>query len=96
MDTTTTRSFDPATERDYWRSNYASRPYVSAGSSYDDYAPAYDYGITSYSRYRDRSWDDVESDLGRDWDRAKGKSKLTWEHAKAAVRDAWDRLTGHR
>jgi hypothetical protein len=93
---TTTRKIDAAAERDYWRSNYADRPYVSAGSSFDDYAPAYDYGVSSYGRHQGRSWDDVEGDLGRDWDRAKGSSKLTWEKAKSAVRDAWDRLTGDR
>jgi hypothetical protein len=92
---TTTRTIDPATERDYWRTNHSSRPYA-AGSSYEDYAPAYDYGVSSYSRHQGRDWDDVEDDLGRGWDRAKGSSSLTWEKAKSAVRDAWDRLTGDR
>ncbi|HSI52367.1 MAG TPA: glycine zipper domain-containing protein, partial [Ramlibacter sp.] len=58
---------DPVAEDTYWRDNYSTRPYVTSGSSYDDYAPAYRYGADSYSRYPGRSFDDVESDLSRDW-----------------------------
>jgi hypothetical protein len=84
---------DPAVEDAYWRDNYSSRPYVSQGTSYDDYAPAYRYGADSYSRYPDRSFDDVEPELGRDWGSARGTSSLEWEHAKHASRDAWHRVS---
>lgn len=85
------RKADPVAEDKYWRDNYASRPYV-AGGSYDDYGPAYSYGVDAYSRYPDRSYDDVEADLGRDWNSARGKSSLEWERAKHATRDAWHRV----
>ena len=84
---------DPAAEDKYWRDAYSSRPYVSPGASYDDYGPAYRYGIDSYDRYEGRPFDEVESDLGREWDRAKGKSKLGWENAKHATRDSWQRVS---
>lgn len=84
---------DPAVEDAYWRDNYASRPYVDSGSNYDDYAPAYRYGVDAYSRHPGRSFDDVESDLGRDWGTARGRSSLEWERAKHATRDAWQRLS---
>lgn len=84
---------DPAVEDAYWRDNYSSRPYVSSGQTYDDYAPAYRYGAESYSRYPDRSYDEVEPELGRDWGNARGKSSLEWEHAKHATRDAWHRVS---
>ena len=84
---------DPAVEDAYWRDNYSSRPYVSSGASYDEYAPAYRYGVESYSRYPDRSFDEVEPELSRDWDSARGESSLEWEHAKHASRDAWHRLS---
>jgi hypothetical protein len=84
--------FNPTLEEAYWRENYASRPYVTAGESYDVYGPAYQYGWEARTRHSDKSFDEVESDLGRNWDRAKGKSKLKWEQAKAAARDAWDRI----
>ncbi|HEX8203046.1 MAG TPA: hypothetical protein VF590_21395, partial [Isosphaeraceae bacterium] len=69
-----------------------SRPYVTAGTSYDEYRPAYQYGWESRGRYQGRSWDEVETDLGRDWHQSKGSSKLNWDQAKHATRDAWDRV----
>jgi hypothetical protein len=84
---------DPAVEAAYWRDNYSSRPYVSGGTTYDDYEPAYRYGIESYSKYSDLSFDEVEPDLERDWAKARGRSSLEWERAKHAARDAWHRLS---
>ena len=83
---------DPTREDAYWRDNYSSRPYAS-GASYDDYGPAYSYGVNSYSKYPGRSFDDVESDLSRDWDRARGQSSLGWERAKLATKDAFNRVS---
>lgn len=82
---------DPAVEDAYWRDNYSTRPYAS-GSSYDDYGPAYRYGVDAYSRYPDRSYDELEPELGRDWNSARGSSSLEWEKAKHATRDAWHRV----
>ena len=84
---------DPVAEDTYWRSNYSSRPYVTSGASYDDYGPAYQYGVNARNQYPDRAYDDVESDLGRDWSGARGNSSLQWEHAKHATRDAWHRVS---
>ena len=84
---------DPTAEDAYWRDNYASRPYIASGATYDDYGPAYRYGVDAYSRYPGRAFDDVESDLASDWNRAKGTSKLEWERAKAATRDSWQRVS---
>jgi phage tail tape-measure protein len=83
---------NPSVEHDYWRSNYASRPYAAAGSKYEEYGPAYQYGWESRARHSDESFDDVEGALGNDWDAAKGKSTLNWDQAKPATRDAWDRI----
>jgi hypothetical protein len=87
------RKADPAVEDAYWKDNYLSRPYVSEGLTYDDYAPAYRYGADAYNKYPDRSFDEVEPELRRDWGNARGKSSLDWEHAKHATRDAWHRLS---
>ena len=84
---------DPAAEEQYWRDTYTDRPYVTPGLTYDDYGPAYRYGIDSYDRYEGRPFDTIEPALERDWERAKGTSKLTWEHAKHASRDAWQRVS---
>lgn len=87
------KTADPAVEDAYWRENYSSRPYVSSGDRYDDYAPAYRYGQDAYSRYPNRSFDEVEPELSRDWGTARGQSSLEWERAKHASRDAWHRVS---
>lgn len=84
---------DPVAEEAFWRDNYASRPYVTSGSTYDDYGPAYRYGVDAHTRYPDRSYDDLEPELGRDWHTARGTSSLEWERAKHATRDAWHRAS---
>jgi hypothetical protein len=84
---------DPAEEDAYWRDNYKGRPYIESGTTYDDYAPAYRYGVDAYSRYPDRKFDDVEPELSRDWGTARGRSSLEWGRAKHATRDAWQRLS---
>ena len=84
---------DPTVEEAYWRENYVSRPYINKSYSFDDYGPAYRYGIDNYARYPNRKFEDVESELSRDWQRAKGKSRLAWEDAKHATRDSWQRVS---
>lgn len=85
---------DPAHEESYWRDNYSSRPYIDATTNtYDDYGPAYRYGVDAYGRYPGKRIDDVESELSRDWHSAKGSSRLEWEKAKHATRDAWQRVS---
>ena len=87
------KSIDPAAEDAYWRQNYIGRPYVRGTRSYDDYGPAYKYGVDNYSRYKGRSFDEVEGDLSRDWGSARGRSSLEWDDARHATRDAWNRLS---
>jgi hypothetical protein len=82
-------------EDSYWRKNYRSRPYAtSAGQEYDHYAPGYRYGYEAANRFKDRSWDDVETDLSGGWNSYEHRGSSTWEQMKHAVRDAWDRVTG--
>ena len=47
--------------------------------------------MRSDSRYANRQWDEVESDLRSDWETRYPGS--TWERMKAAVRRGWDRMT---
>lgn len=84
---------DPTVEDAYWRDAYASRPYYSSDFTFDDYAPAYRHGYTSYPKYYGRSFDEVESDLSNDWRNVRGNSRLEWDRAKYAVRDSWDRVS---
>ncbi|MEO8135967.1 MAG: hypothetical protein ABI831_18570 [Betaproteobacteria bacterium] len=84
---------DPTAEDMYWRDNYSTRPYVTPGSTYDDYGPAYRYGVDSVGKYDGRSFDDVEPQLRDNWNSAKGTSKLEWERAKMATKDSWHRVS---
>jgi hypothetical protein len=84
-------AINPTVEDEYWRSAYATRPYVSSGADYDAYKPAYQYGWESYSRYQGRRFDEVESDLRRDWEGRRDRS-MPWDNARDAVRDAWHRV----
>ena len=83
---------DPVVEDTYWRDNYSNRPYAS-GLDYDEYRPAYGYGIDAYKRYPDRSFDEIEPELRRDWNSRRGTSSLEWDRAKHAARDAWQRVS---
>jgi hypothetical protein len=85
-------AFDPVAEETYWRDNYPSRPYA-VGTAYDEYRPAYSYGIDAYRRYPGRHFDEIEPELARDWQRRRGASRLDWDRAKMASRDAWQRLS---
>lgn len=82
---------NPQVEEEHWRSSYSSRPYVTKGSSFDDYGPAYRLGYERYPEYHGRTFDEAETNLQRDWDTIRGSSRLSWEQAKHATRDAYER-----
>jgi hypothetical protein len=83
---------NPTLEHNYWREHYSGRPYVVKGTSYEQYAPAYQYGWEARARNPDARFEDVEEDLSRDWDTARGQSPLDWNDARSASRDAWNRI----
>lgn len=86
-------SINPTAENEYWQKNYTGRPYVTPGSTYDHYGPAYQLGWESRGRHADKEYVDVEPDLSQQWDRAKGKSPLKWDQASPAVREGWEHAT---
>ena len=88
---------DWSTEEEYWRSNYAARPYIGQNRDFDYWKPAYRYGYDSAARHHGRRWDEVENDLRGGWDtyEHRGSARGTWEQVKDAVRDGWDRLVGN-
>jgi hypothetical protein len=83
---------DPVAEDAYWRDNHASRPYAN-GSNYDEYRPAYGYGVDAHTQFPHRSFDEVEPELGLGWKSKRGNSSLDWDRAKPATRDAWQRVS---
>lgn len=83
---------DPTVEDAYWREAYVTRPYVTQGASYDEYGPAYRYGVDNYARYGG-TFEDRETEMTRDWNEARGSSRLEWNQAKLAARDSWQRVS---
>ncbi|MCX5661030.1 MAG: glycine zipper domain-containing protein [Planctomycetota bacterium] len=83
---------NPTAEHAYWRTNYATRSYVTAGASYDEYAPAYQYGWESHAKSQGKPFADVATGLERGWEKARGESKMVWNKAKDAARDGWEHV----
>lgn len=86
-------SIDPTLEDDYWHDNYSGREYVNQGDTYDDYGPAYRFGVDSFGRSEGRTFEQSEAGLERDWNSNKGASNLTWDRARHASRDSWQRVS---
>lgn len=84
---------DPTVEETYWRDNYSSRPYVKEGRPFDDYRPAYNYGVKSYAENADMTFDQAEPELMLGWDDVRGDSDIPWETAREASRDSWTRAS---
>ena len=85
---------DPTREDAYWRENFSQRPYVERGANFEDYGPAYGFGVRSLGQYPGRAFDDVEPEMSRAWATHRGASSLEWDAARHAVRDAWHRVNG--
>ena len=84
---------DPTVEHGYWRENFAQRPYIKSGKTYEEYGSAYQYGWESHSRHHDKTFEEAEPILKRDWTRLRGVSKMEWEHAREPARDSWNRVS---
>jgi hypothetical protein len=82
---------NPTAEDEYWRTNYATRPYVKEGVRYETYQPAYQYGWESYARYRGRRFEEVEPTLRENWE-GRTDGRTGWDKVRDAVRDAWHRV----
>lgn len=76
---------------DDYRSHFTSN-FAGAGKSYDEYAPAYEYGsqMRRSELYRGRPFEDVETDLRADW--ARTHPSAAWANFKAAVKHGWERI----
>jgi len=86
-------AIDPTRECAYWSAHFIGREYVEQGSSFDDYGPAYGFGVAARGRYPGRDFDDVESEMASDWAARRGGSSLSWQRARHAARDAWNRIS---
>ncbi|MEP0900303.1 hypothetical protein [Nodosilinea sp. FACHB-13] len=85
-------TLDPTVEDEYWRHNYATRPYVEADHSYEDYSPAYRVGYEGHSTYSKQgmSYQDAEPQLRQRYEQH-GTHRIGWDKARHASQDAWHR-----
>lgn len=91
------KSVNPDKEEAYWKNNHMHRDYFNSTIAYDNYAPAYRFGIEAYSTYVGRDFGQIEAQLEKQWNNEihneeRGTSRLTWDTAKLATRDAYERL----
>ena len=91
-DTTTGDGHPPRDRNQMFQRDWQQR-YGGTGGTYDDYAPAYDYGsgIGARDEWRGKGWSDIEPDVRNRWE---SDRPGTWEKFKDAIRHAWDRVTG--
>lgn len=88
---------DARREHEYWSNTYRSRPYTNENRSYEQYAPAYQFGwescATCVSNGGSARFERYEGELARDWESGRGDDDLSWQEARPAVRDAWNRTS---
>lgn len=75
-----------------FRSNF-NRTYSNSGMTYEQYAPAYQYGydLNNDERFRGKDWNSAQYDIQRDWE---SRQPGTWDRFSNAIRYAWDKATG--
>lgn len=74
---------------DRFKPGLAQAPYYSAGRHWDDYAPAYRFGVDSSQRHAGRRFEEVANQLEQEWETVRHASRLGWVEARGAVEDAW-------
>jgi hypothetical protein len=79
----------PTSIQDRFRDCFRDASYYSTGRDWNDYAPAYRYGVQAFARYRGKRFEDIERRLEQGWNSAKASSRLVWVEARGAVLDAW-------
>lgn len=84
---------DPTVERAYWKDEHKNRDYYDAEADYETtYAPAYEHGWESRTRYDDGDFNAHEAEIRREWEKSDHNDSLTWDKAQHATRDAWHRV----
>lgn len=81
-------------DENFWRTNYASRPYASSDQGFEVYRSAYRYGHDAARQHHGRRWHDVEAELRNGWQAFENRGERAWEQMKGAIQDAWNRVTG--
>ena len=77
----------------HFQQMYRTMPYYVDGMDWNDYAPAYRYGLDAYAQHHGHALQEVESQLQGGWEAAaRFGSRLHWDQARPAVAHAWQSL----
>ncbi len=87
--------YDPTVEVDYWRSQYANRPYYDRSRTFEHVEPAYRAGIEAYDPRTTATFEEREAIVRRQWEKYDSDA-LTWDDARPAAEDAYTRLARRR
>jgi len=79
----------PAFDDAAWRAAHSTRRYVVHGMEYEDYAPAYRYGVLVADKHGKKTFAEVEPVLAEEWATVRGASRLEWNQARPAVQEAY-------
>lgn len=71
---------------------YQTMPYYISEMTWDDYAPAYRFGLDTHATHGGVPIEQGRTALESQWERAKGASRLLWSEAEPAVAHAWNEL----
>ncbi len=83
---------DPRGDLGHYQQVYRTTPYFVQGMTWDDYAPAYRYGLESYATHGGQPLERAANALAEGWPHARGASRLEWHQAQPAVAHAWREL----
>lgn len=89
---------DAAAEHAYWKEHFHQLPSVPATATYEQYAPAFQYGWESRGGCSAKppaerpSFESAENELRRRWQERPAAAELSWDLARDAVRAAWERV----
>ena len=84
---------DPRHDLGHFQQMFKTMPYYISGHDWHDYAPAYRYGLDTWSAHRGQSLEAVESQLQGGWEAAaRFGSRLSWVQARPAIEHAWRSL----
>jgi hypothetical protein len=89
------RAAEAADKRDdlgHFEQIFREMPYYVDGMGWDDYAPAYRYGLETFRTHGARALAETEGELASGWGRARDGSRLDWPQARPAVEHAWREL----
>jgi hypothetical protein len=86
-------SVHPTTEDHYWRQRFHTRPYVPKSAKYEDWEPAYAFGVKMREHLIEHTWEEAQTVIQVNWEESSHAKTLPWEQARFAIQDAWDHLT---